>query len=130
MTTLWYRAPEVLLEYDNYDTRVDMWAMGCICVELEAKQVAFAAASELSMLTRIFSTIGIHPPASGSATWKTLMGLPAFIKFRARFKREQHVTPPWKLSPHAVAFVRRLLTPCPSDRMCAKEALEHDYFTR
>ena len=127
VTTIWYRAPEVLLEYDNYDTRVDVWAMGCICVELETKQVAFAAATELSMLTRIFSRIGIQPPASGSATWKTLMGLPAFIKFRARFKRE-HVTS-WKLSPHAVAFVTRLLTPCPSDRMCAKEALEHVYFT-
>ena len=39
VTTIWYRAPEVLLEYDNYDTRVDMWAMGFICVELEAKHL-------------------------------------------------------------------------------------------
>ena len=28
VTTLWYSAPELLLAYDNYDTRVDMWAFG------------------------------------------------------------------------------------------------------
>ena len=128
VTTLWYSAPELLLASDNYDTRVDMWALGCIRVELETKQVAFPAASEFSMFTRIFSTLGIQPLASGSATWKTLMGLPAFITFRARFKRD-HVKS-WKLSQHALAFVTRLLNPCPSDRMCAKEALAHDFFTR
>lgn len=132
VTTLWYSAPEVLLAYNSYDTRVDMWALGCICVELESKQVAFPASSEHSVLTRIFNTIGIEPLASGSATWKTLMSLPAFTTFRARFKRDRSLdySKSWKLSPHALAFVTRLLTPCPSDRMCAKEALEHDFFTR
>lgn len=131
VTTLWYSAPELLLAYNNYDTRVDMWALGCICVELEAKQVAFPASSEHSMLTRIFNTIGIQPLASGSATWKTLMRLPAFITFRARFKSDRSVNylKSWKLRPHALAFVTRLLTPCPSDRMYAKEALAHDFFT-
>ena len=131
VTTLWYSAPELLLAYNNYDTRVDMWALGCVCVELETKQVAFAASSEHSMLTRIFNTIGIQPLASGSAKWKTLMSLTAFINFWAQFKRDRSVDylKSWKLSPHALDFVTRLLTPCPSDRMCAKEALAHDFFT-
>ena len=128
VTTLWYRAPEVLLACGQYDTLVDMWAMGCICVELEAKHVAFTCASEISMLNRIFSTIGIQPPASGGAggaTWRTLRSTTSFLKFRQRFKPE--VRQKWNLNPRAAAFVARLLTPCPSDRICAKEALGHEY---
>ena len=32
MTTLWYRAPEVLLGSQRYGIAVDMWALGCVCV--------------------------------------------------------------------------------------------------
>ena len=44
MTTLWCRAPEVLLGYKHYGTAVDMWALGCVCVELECNMVAFPGA--------------------------------------------------------------------------------------
>lgn len=32
--TLWYRAPEVLLQYHNYGFGVDMWSLGCVFVEM------------------------------------------------------------------------------------------------
>lgn len=28
VVTLWYRAPEILLGYKNYDHKVDMWSVG------------------------------------------------------------------------------------------------------
>lgn len=34
VTTLWYRAPEVILEDPNYDYAVDIWAVGCIMAEI------------------------------------------------------------------------------------------------
>lgn len=35
MVTRWYRAPEILLDQRNYDMeRVDIWALGCILLEL------------------------------------------------------------------------------------------------
>ena len=46
MTTLWYRAPEILLGYKHYGTVVEVWALGCICVELEDKAVAFDGSEE------------------------------------------------------------------------------------
>jgi len=33
VVTRWYRAPEILLK-QNYDTKVDLWATGCIMAEL------------------------------------------------------------------------------------------------
>ena len=54
VTTLWYRAPEVLLASRQYDTGVDMWAFGCIAVEVLTKSVAFPGSSESQMLVKIF----------------------------------------------------------------------------
>lgn len=34
VVTLWYRAPELLLEFRNYGFGVDMWSMGCVFCEL------------------------------------------------------------------------------------------------
>jgi serine/threonine protein kinase len=34
VVTLWYRAPEILLNCENYSWASDMWAIGCIFGEL------------------------------------------------------------------------------------------------
>ena len=34
VVTLWYRAPEILLNAKTYATGVDMWSIGCIFAEL------------------------------------------------------------------------------------------------
>lgn len=34
VATRWYRAPELLLAYKEYDSSVDMWSVGCILAEL------------------------------------------------------------------------------------------------
>ena len=34
VVTLWYRAPELLLGFKNYNFSVDIWSMGCVFVEL------------------------------------------------------------------------------------------------
>jgi serine/threonine protein kinase len=34
LTTLWYRAPEILLRCPEYGLPADMWALGCILAEL------------------------------------------------------------------------------------------------
>jgi cell division cycle 2-like protein len=56
---LWYRAPELLLEFRNYSYAVDMWSMGCVFVELITGQVLFQAKEELAALELIFSICGV-----------------------------------------------------------------------
>ena len=41
LTTLWYRAPELLLGSKEYDEKIDEWAIGCILLEMMCGQVAF-----------------------------------------------------------------------------------------
>jgi len=34
VATRWYRAPELLLSYEEYSSTVDVWSIGCILGEL------------------------------------------------------------------------------------------------
>ena len=34
VVTRWYRAPEIILEYTEYDAAIDMWSVGCIVGEM------------------------------------------------------------------------------------------------
>jgi p38 MAP kinase len=41
VTTRWYRAPEVMLNYCHYNKAVDIWSAGCIMVELFIRKPLF-----------------------------------------------------------------------------------------
>ena len=123
MTTLWYRAPEVLLGSRRYGTAVDMWALGCVCVELETKGVAFPGTSEESMLNNIFTTMGTLP-APGGSPWLALTMLSKYTQLvRAMGKRKAMI--PWKVKEQCDEFLKKVCIPCPSLRLSAKDALAH-----
>ncbi|OBS65196.1 hypothetical protein A6R68_06249, partial [Neotoma lepida] len=58
--TLWYRAPEVLLQ-STYVTTVDMWNVGCVFAETFCQKPSFCRCSEADQLGKIFDLIGLPP---------------------------------------------------------------------
>lgn len=58
VVTQWYRAPEILLGAVEYSTPVDLWALGCIMIELITKKPLFPGDSEIDQLFRIFRMFG------------------------------------------------------------------------
>lgn len=34
VSTLWYKAPELLLGFEHYSNKIEVWALGCIFAEL------------------------------------------------------------------------------------------------
>ncbi|KAM9673764.1 cyclin-dependent kinase 4 isoform 1-T1 [Trichechus inunguis] len=60
VVTLWYRAPEVLLQ-STYATPVDMWSVGCIFAEMFRRKPLFCGNSEADQLGKIFDLIGLPP---------------------------------------------------------------------
>ena len=58
VVTLWYRAPEILLGATEYSTGIDIWAIGCIFVEMVTKKPLFAGDSDIDQLYRIFRVLG------------------------------------------------------------------------
>ena len=67
----------MLLASRQYDTGVDMWAFGCIAVEVLTKSVAFPWSSEAQMLQKIWSFAGTRK----SDEWPSLLQLPQFRAF-------------------------------------------------
>ncbi len=58
VATRWYRAPELLLGYNNYGKEVDHWAIGCIMGELTDGQPLFPGESEIDQLFLIQKVLG------------------------------------------------------------------------
>ncbi|XP_031631244.1 cyclin-dependent kinase 6-like [Contarinia nasturtii] len=57
VVTLWYRAPEVLLN-QPYNSAVDIWSSACIIAELFSRRALFPGTSEQNQLEKIFTLIG------------------------------------------------------------------------
>ncbi|OMJ74478.1 hypothetical protein SteCoe_26579 [Stentor coeruleus] len=55
-----YRAPEVILEYD-YNVTIDVWSLGCVVVEMVTGWPLFAGDNEKDVLQQIVNIIG-QPP--------------------------------------------------------------------
>jgi len=53
VSTRWYRAPEILLHSTNYNSPVDIFAMGCIMAELFLGTPLFTGSSEIDQLNKI-----------------------------------------------------------------------------
>lgn len=47
VSTRWYRSPEILLKSHNYNSPVDVFALGCIMAELYNQEPLFKGNSEI-----------------------------------------------------------------------------------
>lgn len=62
-----YRSPEVILSLP-YSTAIDMWSLGCICVELFLGLPLFPGTSEYNQISRIVEMLGYVLPSPRSVT--------------------------------------------------------------
>ena len=88
-TTLYYRAPEMLLDLREYNGNVDAWALGCIVVELFLKKPMFKLDfhknmqhmdGEAALLNKMISVLGSPNNENGGNEWK---------EFQALFRKSQ-----------------------------------------
>jgi len=56
----YYRSPEILLNLP-YDTKIDMWSLGCILVELHTGEALFAGTNEEDQMMKIVEVMGMPP---------------------------------------------------------------------
>ena len=58
MVTRWYRAPELLVENQDYTTAIDVWAVGCIFAEMIGRKALFPGRDYLHQLRLIIDVLG------------------------------------------------------------------------
>ncbi|KAK9144807.1 hypothetical protein Sjap_004710 [Stephania japonica] len=127
VTTLWYRAPEVLLETPTYSPAVDMWAMGAIIAELFTSMPLFRGSSPMDQIWKICSVIG----SPTEETWED--GLYHAQELNYEFpKKYDGVDKLAELVPNAeeddISLIRWLCSWDDLKRPTAMEALRHPFF--
>ncbi|KAM8893696.1 mitogen-activated protein kinase 6 isoform 1-T3 [Spinachia spinachia] len=124
LVTKWYRSPRLLLSPNNYTKAIDMWAAGCIFVEMLTGKTLFAGAHELEQMQLILESIPVLREEDRQE-------LHSVIPVFSRKDMSKPRTPLAKLlpdvSPQALDFMEKILTFNPMDRLTAEEALAHPY---
>ncbi|XP_065510510.1 cyclin-dependent kinase 4 [Caloenas nicobarica] len=120
VVTLWYRAPEVLLQ-STYATPVDMWSVGCIFAEMSRRKPLFCGNSEADQLGKIFDLIGL--PLEDE--WPRDVALPRGAFAPRPPQPVQGVVP--DMEPLGTQLLLEMLTFDPYKRISAFDALRHLY---
>ncbi|XP_032902590.1 cyclin-dependent kinase 6 [Amblyraja radiata] len=121
VVTLWYRAPEVLLQ-SSYATPVDLWSVGCIFAEMFRRRVLFRGNSDVDQLGKIFDVLGL--PSEDD--WPIDVALPKNAFSTRSPQPIQDLVP--EINEPGKDLLLRLLTFNPEKRISAFNALSHQYF--
>lgn len=126
VVTRHYRAPELLLQCQQYTPNVDVWSVGCILAELANRKVLFPGKGPAEQLELILHALG-SPAESELEGW--LSGPP--LRWLRR-QKARNAVPLGQLVPRLGAevetdFLGRALTFSPLCRPGAAELLAHPY---
>ncbi|XP_069770055.1 cyclin-dependent kinase 6 isoform X2 [Narcine bancroftii] len=121
VVTLWYRAPEVLLQ-SSYATPVDLWSVGCIFAEMFRRRVLFRGNSDVDQLGKIFDVLGL--PSEDD--WPTDVALPKNAFSTRSPQPIQDLVP--EINEPGKDLLLKFLTFNPEKRISAFNALSHQYF--
>jgi serine/threonine protein kinase len=131
--TLWYRPPEILLGLKKYDSKADMWSVGCVLAELLNGRPLFPASSEPEMLKSIWNFCG-YPSEKSWPQFKQLLASGPHRALFANFKPStKDFRTSWReLRPDASELELQLLSGLlhldPQQRLSADEAALHKWF--
>ncbi|SCU77606.1 LAFA_0A02498g1_1 [Lachancea sp. 'fantastica'] len=58
VSTRWYRSPEILLRKGSYSRPIDVWAFGCVVVEVATFRPLFPGSDEMDQIWKILEVLG------------------------------------------------------------------------
>eukprot|EP01062_Namystynia_karyoxenos_P078193 TRINITY_DN800_c0_g2_i1.p1 TRINITY_DN800_c0_g2~~TRINITY_DN800_c0_g2_i1.p1 ORF type:complete len:330 (+),score=116.92 TRINITY_DN800_c0_g2_i1:87-992(+) len=128
VSTRWYRAPEVLLRSNCYNSPIDLWACGLIITELYTQHPLFPGTSESDMLFKICGVLGTPTAQS----WPEGMRLAGGAGYQwpqfSPVPLTQLIPNARDPAAHDIQVLEQLLQWDPNKRPTAHEALQYPFF--
>lgn len=129
VATRWYKPPEILLESPTHGPEVDIWAAGCVIVELLTNQILFKGESDLQQINLIVDILGKPLPN----IWPGVVNCRVYskqIKLKDQpFNRLNGRLGHLKCGP-AIPMLERMFVYDPTRRATANDCLQDDWFQK
>jgi len=126
VSTRYYRAPECILKSTNYNSPIDIWALGCVMAEMYLHpQPLFYGANEKEVLYRICSVLGTPT----YDTWAEGIQQANLIGFKFHYSNKtelEEIIP--NASEEAIDLMKQMLRWDPNKRATAANLLNHKFF--
>jgi serine/threonine protein kinase len=125
VVTRWYRAPEVMCSCQDYDSKIDVWSIGCILAELHGRKPLFPGDDYIKQMNLIFNVLGTPEP-----TDMKFISNEKALEYIKSLKKKPKI-PFNKIykdaNPLALDLMEKMLTFNPQKRISIDEALAHPY---
>lgn len=129
VVTLWYRAPELLLNCNKYGPSIDVWSCGCILAELILREPLFQGENELDQMNKIFKVLGT-PNENTFPEWLQLPNTKIinFKVYEHNKLKDKFDEMKMEVSDLCLDLLNQMLLYNPNKRITAKQALKHKFF--
>jgi cyclin-dependent kinase 10 len=125
VVTLWYRAPELLLNSKHQTTAIDMWSAGCVLGELLAHKPLLPGKSEINQLELIIDLLG----TPNEQIWPEFAHLPILEEFTLKQQPYNNLKQTFQwLNAAGLRLLNFLFMYDPDKRATADECLQSSYF--
>jgi cyclin-dependent kinase 7 len=125
--TRWYRPPELFYRARYYSGAVDVWSVGCVFAELVLRVPFMPGNTDVDQLNIICREIG----SPTEDIWPGVTSLEGYLSMDTpiRTKKDFQITFP-QLSPAGIDLLMKMLSLNPNNRITARAALQHDWWTQ
>ncbi|XP_062372767.1 cyclin-dependent kinase-like 2 isoform X2 [Sardina pilchardus] len=130
VATRWYRAPELLVGDPKYGKAVDIWAVGCLFMEMLSGEPLFPGDSDIDQLYHIIRCIGSLTPRHQEMFYRNPLfsgvSLPENLHTNTHTLDMRFPT----LTQSAASLAKECLQIDPDNRPCCVDLQQHEYFTK
>ncbi|KAL0429366.1 UNVERIFIED_CONTAM: Cell division control protein 2 [Sesamum radiatum] len=126
VTTLSYRAPEILLG-THYSSAVDMWSVGCTFAEMVMKRPLFCGACEIDMMIQICRAFGMGDVTDWSGAKSAWLKISKMATLCPESQQNLADIVPG-LETEGLDLLSKMLCANPNRRITARGAVRHAYF--
>lgn len=125
VVTLWYRPPDVLLGNQSYNSKIDIWSIGCIMAEMVNNKPLFTGKNEEDQMRKIFLKMG----TPDEDVWPELNDYADFKKMSFDDTDQvslSEMVP--RLDEAGIDLLEKQLQCNPKNRIDAQTAMAHEWF--